>query len=163
MAGTQFLIVLGGGAFLLGLGCVIWMALTKQRGYGIPNWPKVAGRVLNAGVSHLLRETPEGMVSTFTPVIRYEYAVGGVTYTGTRLNFLPQETMTLDSRFEADRLAARYPKDSAVDVFYNAINPKQAALHLPAPVAHNAVLFFGVTNVVMGALVVALGIVLLSR
>lgn len=163
MAGTQFLIVLGGGAFLLGLGCVIWMALSKQRGHGTPNWPKVVGRVLDASVSTLVRETPEGIVTTFTPIVHYEYAVDAEIHTGKRLHFLPSETLTTRSRFEADQIVAQYPENSAVDVYYNAANPKQAALKLPEPVAHNAVLFFGVTNVVTGALIVALGIVLLSR
>lgn len=163
MQGTQFLIVLGSGAFLLGLACIIWIALTKQRGYGTPNWPKVVGRVLDVSVASLVRETPDGIVTTFTPIIRYEYAVAGEIYTARRLNFLPSETLTTRSRFEADRVAGRFPENSTVDVYYNAANPKQAALKLPEPVAHNAVIFYGVTNVVMGTLIVALGIVLLSR
>lgn len=163
MAGTQFLIVLGGGAFLLGLGCVVWMALSKQRGHGTPNWPKVVGRVLDASVSALVRETPEGLETTFTPIIRYEYAVAGEIYTASRLHFLRSETRTTRSPLEAGRVVARYPENSAMDVFYNPANPKQAALILPEPVAHNAVLFYGVTNVVMGVLIAALGIILLSR
>lgn len=163
MVGMQFLIVLGSGAFLLGLAVVIWISITKQRGHGTPNWPKVAGRVLESKVTALERETPEGMVTTYTPLVRYEYAVAGEVYTGRRFAFQPGETVTTKAPVEAARVVAAYPVATKVDVFYNAANPKQAALKLPKPAAHNAVLFFGITNMVMGGVILTLGILLLSR
>jgi hypothetical protein len=161
MAGTQFLIVLGGGALLLGLACVIWIVRSKRRNYGTPNWPRVVGRILDVSVATLARETPAGMVTTFTPMVRYEYAVEGEIYVGQRVHVSRDERLTTQRRSEADRRVARYGVNDPVDVFYNPVVPQQAALVLPRPVAHNAVLFFGVANAVMGALMIVLGIVLL--
>lgn len=161
MVGTQFLIVLGAGALLLGLACVIWIVLSKRRSYGTPNWPRVVGRILDVSVATLARETPAGMVTTFTPMVRYEYAVEGEIYVGQRVHVHRNETLTTPRRSEADRLVARYGVNDPVDVFYNPAVPQQATLIVPRPVAHNAVLFFGVTNAVMGALIIVLGIVLL--
>ncbi|MCJ7736308.1 MAG: DUF3592 domain-containing protein [Anaerolineae bacterium] len=161
MQGTEFLIVLGSGAFLLGLALIIWISVTKRRGYGTPNWPTVAGHVLSSTAVELKRETSAGMVSTFTPIIRYEYEVEGLLHTSARLNFLSDEHRTFKERHAAGQVVAKYPIGASVDVFCNPANPKQAALDVPRPAAHNAVLAYGVTNLVAGALIIALGIVLL--
>ncbi|MGC9521705.1 MAG: DUF3592 domain-containing protein [Anaerolineae bacterium] len=159
----EFLIVLGSGAFLLGLAIIVWIALTKRRGQGTPNWPKVPGTVVAARVVPFEHETPEGDEKTFTPLITYEYRVNGQTFESQRRNFLPGESATYQERSEAEAVVMRYPPGAPVSVSYNPANPKQAALEPPRPVAHNAVLYYGVTNLVAGALIVALGIVLLQR
>ena len=161
MQGTEFLIVLGSGTFLLGLALIIWISVTKRRGYGTPNWPTVTGHVLSATAVEVDRETSNGMVSTFTPVIRYEYEVEGTLHSSARLNFLSDEHRTFEEHRAAGHVVARYPIGAPVDVFYNPANPKQAALDVPKPAAHNAVLAYGVTNLMAGALIIALGIVLL--
>jgi len=161
MQGTEFLIVLGSGALLLGLATIIWISLTKRRGYGTPNWPSIEGQIVSACVSELTRETPEGMVSSFTPVVRYEYALDGEVYQSDRLNILSDEHHTFDDRRLAEDVVAKYRPGAGIDVFYNLANPKQAVLSLPRPSAHNAVLAFGVTNLIAGASVLALGILLL--
>jgi hypothetical protein len=161
MQGTEFLIVLGSGAFLLGLALMIWITVTKRRGHGTPNWPKVEGYVLSATAVELERETSDGMVSTFTPIVRYEYEVVDTRYTSARLNFLSDEHRTFKDRRAAGQVVSKYPAGAAVDVFYNPANPKQAALDVPKPAAHNAVLTYGVTNMIAGALIISLGIVLL--
>ncbi len=161
MQGTEFLIVLGSGVFLLGLAFIIWILDTKRRGYGTPNWPRVVGEVLSATIVELERETPGGMVSTFTPIVQYEYEVDGTLYTSGRSNFLSDEQGTFRDRRAAGQVVDRYPSGASVDVFYNPANAKQAALDVPKPAAHNAVLAFGATNLVAGALIIALGIVLL--
>jgi len=161
MQGTEFLIVLGGGAFLLGLVLIIWISVTKGRGYGTPNWPTATGHVLSSTAVELERETSDGLVSTFIPIIRYEYDVAGTPHTSARLNFLSDEHRTFIDRRAAEQVVAKYPVGASVDVFYNPANPKQAALDVPKPAAHNAVLAYGVTNLIAGALIIALGIVLL--
>lgn len=161
MQGTQFLIVLGSGTFLLGLALTIWISVTKRRGYGTPNWPTVMGRVLSATAVELERETADGLVSTFTPIIRYEYDVAGTRHTTARLNFLSDEQRTFRGSSAAGKVVAGYPVGASVAVFYNPANPRQAALEVPKPTAHNAVLRYGATNIVAGALMIALGIVLL--
>jgi len=161
MQGTEFLIVLGSGTFLLGLALIIWISVTKRRGSGTPNWPTIVGHVLSATAVELEMETSDGLVSTFTPIIRYDYDVAGTLHTSARLNFLSDEHGTFKDRRAAGQVVAKYPIGASVDVFYNPANPKQAALDVPKPAAHNAVLYYGATNLVAGALIIALGIVLL--
>lgn len=154
----EFLIVLGGCAFVLGLGVVIWIVGTKRSHQGTANWPKVTGHMTYAAAVALERETPEGIRRTFTPVLRYTYTVEGVEYEAGKRNFLPSESATYADRRNAEAVVDRYAAGSVVDVFYNPANPKQAVLEIPAPSAHQAVLFYGVTHLVMGVLIVALGI-----
>jgi hypothetical protein len=157
----EFLIVLGSFAFLLGLAFMIWIIGVKRNHQGTANWPKVVGRMTYANIAILERETAEGIHRTFTPVLSYDYAVEGVAYTARKRNVLPAEQATYTDRRRAEMIVARYAAGSVVDVYYNPANPKQALLEVPKPKAHQAVLSYGVTHVVMGALVIALGILLL--
>ncbi|MGC9469388.1 MAG: DUF3592 domain-containing protein [Anaerolineae bacterium] len=157
----EFLIVLGSGVALLGLAFLIWIVVTKHREQGTPNWPSVQGEILESKVVPFERETPEGRERTFTPLIRYRYTVGEQRYTSANLNFLPDTAATYDVKAKAESVAAHYPAGSPVSVFYNPSNPGQAALEIPRPAAHNAVLFFGITNLIVGLAIIALGIVLL--
>jgi len=161
MQGTEFLIVLGSGAFLLGLATIIWISQTKRLGYGTPNWPAVPGRVISVGVSELTRETSDGMVSSFTPIVTYEYELDGVAYRSERLNALSDVHRTFANRPSAASVIVAYAPETPVDVYYNPANPKQALLNPPKPIAHNAVQSFGVTSLIIGALIIALGILLL--
>lgn len=159
--GTEFLIVLGSGVFCLGVLVVSWILLTGRRGHGTPNWPRAAGEILNAKVVPFERETSDGIERTFTPLITYRYRVGDHTYTSKRLNFISDDTPTKRDRAAATSVVIRYPTGAAVKVFYNPANPKQAALEVPRPAAHRAVLLYGLTDVVMGLAILVLGIVLL--
>jgi hypothetical protein len=158
----EFLIVLGGCAFLLGLALIIWMIGIQRSHQGTANWPKVKGRITYARVAVLERETPKGIERTFTPVLRYRYAVAGAEYEASKRNFLPLEQATYTDRRGAEVVVDRYAAGSVVDVFYNPANPQQAVLEIPSPRAHRAVLSYGVTHLVMGALIIALGIWQLS-
>ena len=157
----EFLIVLGSGAFVLGLAFVVWIAVTKQRGQGTANWPHVKGQVVGAEVVPLERETSSGMQRTFTPIVAYVYEVEGQSYRARNVDFLPDTSATYRSREGAQAAIAEYSEGSTVDVFHNPANPKQAALEVPKPTAHNAVLFYGVVNMVAGAIIIAIGILLL--
>jgi len=161
MRGAVFLIVLGSGAFLLGLAYVIWISVIKRQGSGVANWPHVTGVVTQSVVTALDRETPSGVQRTFTPLIVYTYQVGEQAYVSQKRNVLPATTATFEMPAKADAVVARYPAGATVDVFYNPANPKQAVLEAPRPAAHNAVLFFGLANLVLGAAIIALGVVLL--
>jgi hypothetical protein len=161
MDGVQFLIVLGSGVALLGLAFIIWMAVFKQRHYGTPNWPYVEGEVIASRVVPFAREVSSGIEYTFTPVVEYRYTVSGLPYTSQNLSFVPGASVSTHELLQATSVVSRYPAGSWVPVYYNPANPKQAALTVPKPVAHNAVLFYGITNLVAGIAIIALGIVLL--
>ena len=50
---------------------------------------------------------------------------------------------------------------SEVKVRYNPNFPQQAALNVPKPMGHNGNLLYGIVNVVMGALMIVLAVVLM--
>jgi hypothetical protein len=157
----EFLIVLGSGAFALGLALVIWIALVRRRGQGSPNWPSTVGMVSTANVAPMERETPRGVERTFTPVVTYTYTVAGQPYESRQRNLLPDESATYQDPAMAWHAIAKYPVGAAVKVYHNPINPKQAVLEIPKAVAHHAVLLYGVTSMVVGAAIIVLGVLLL--
>jgi hypothetical protein len=157
----EFLIVLGSGTFILGLAFVIWIAVTKRRGYGPPNWPSTAGNVVSAHIVPLERETPQGFDRTYTPVLAYTYSVAGQSYTGRLRNLLPKDSATYQDPARALRAIAKYPAGAPVKVHYNPSNPMQAILEIPKAVAHNTVLLYGITTMLAGAAIIVSGILLL--
>ncbi len=161
MEGVQFLIVLGVGVALLGLAFIIWMVVWKRRQHGTPNWPYVPGEVTASRVVPFAREGAYGTDHTYTALVEYRYTVAGLPYTANTRNFLPNAPATTRDLLKAAGVVSRYPEGTAVRVYYNPANPKQATLEVPKPVAHNAVLFYGIANLIAGAAIAALGIVLL--
>ncbi|MGC9350342.1 MAG: DUF3592 domain-containing protein, partial [Anaerolineae bacterium] len=146
-----FLIVLGSGAFILGLAYIIWISVVKHRSQGTPNWPKVTGTIVRARVYAFEHETPQGIKRTYTPLVSYTYEAGGQVYTAVERNVLPYYQATHDKLQTAEDVVAQYPVGSEVPIYYNPANPKQSLLELPKPAAHNAVLYFGLANALMGA------------
>ena len=161
MAGVRFLIVLGGGVALLGLAFIIWMVVWKQRQHGTPNWPYVQGDVIASRVVPFAREAAYGTDHTYTTLLEYRYTVDGLPYTSNTQNFLPDKPATTRNLLRATGIVSLYPEGSVVRVYYNPANPKQATLEVPKPVAHNAVLFYGITNLIAGIAITVLGIMLL--
>jgi len=156
----EFLIVLGAGVIILGIGCIIATIRVKRGGQGIPNWPDVTGTVVDAFVYHHERKTTESTTETFTPVIEYTYSVRGQAYTSSKQGISPYFARSYQDRGQAEAVVRAYPVNSAVTVRYNPSNPKQAVLKAPKALAHNAVLLYGVVNVLMGIGAIALAFVI---
>ena len=156
-----FLIVLGGGAFILGLAYIVWIVVTKRHSQGTPNWPKVTGTVVRSRVYTFEHETSQGQERTYTPLVTYSYGVRGEVYTSAARDVWPYYRATTLNLQGAVSVISKYPDGSRVSVYYNPANPKQSLLEVPKPAAHNAVLYYGLANVIMGAAIVALSIVLL--
>ncbi len=156
-----FLIFLGSGAVLLGLAFVIWVISIKRRAQGIANWPRGEGQIVQADVAFLDHETPSGIERTYTPVVAYTYDVAGQSYRSSRLSFLPDSSGTFTDAGRAQELIAPYPVGSRIEVTYNPANPKQSVLKAPRPIAHNAVLLYGLVVALAGGGIIALGILLL--
>lgn len=157
-----FLIIFGACVFTLGAAYAVWILVTKHRDRGTGNWPQTDGWVEAAFVYEHERETSEGIIRSYTPVVRYKYRLDGQTYVSKRRNFLPYDTQTFENRLDAETVVAKYTPDRTemIPVYYNPNNPKQAVLELPKPRAHNATLLYGVTNVLCGIAMIVLGIVL---
>lgn len=155
-----FLIVLGAGAVILGVGCIVAMIITKRARQGISNWDAVTGTVLDAFVYHHKRQTNETTTVTHTPMIKYIYVVSGETYMSFKRDTLPYYAASAYDLGEANAIVQSYPVNSAVPVYYNPNNPKQAVLKIPKAFANNTILLYGIVNVLVGGGIIALGIVL---
>jgi hypothetical protein len=120
----------GAGAWAL------WRAWTARR------WPSVPGKVVTVDV-----RWSGVMARGAHPVIRYEYAVGGVVREGSRLG-LGAEVGRASER-SARAAAGNLAPGDPVTVFYNPRRPDDAALRPGASVADIVLLVIGV--VVLGA------------
>jgi hypothetical protein len=155
-----FLIVLGAGAVILGVGCIVAMIRTKRALQGVPNWDTITGTVLEAFVYRHTRRTTDETRITFTPRVKYMYEIAGEPYTSSKLDTLPYYVTSACDSAEAQTIIQKYPVDSAVTVYYNPNNPKQAMLKVPKAFANRTILLYGIVNVLLGGAIIALGIVL---
>ncbi|MEJ5309740.1 MAG: DUF3592 domain-containing protein [Anaerolineae bacterium] len=156
-----FLIIFGACLIVFGAVYVISTIVTKRSFQGTANWPKAAGEVLRAFVYRHERRTPKETSITYTPVVEYAYTVGEHRYTSGKRDFAPYDCATFTDERKAREIVAAFPAGKAVTVRYNPVVPAQAALKVEKPKMHNTVLLFGVVNVVMGVLMIALAVVLM--
>lgn len=156
-----FLIVLGGWVIVLGLVCIISTIKIKRDGQGIANWPKVGGVVTESFIYTHERKLLERTAVVYTSTLAYTYVVDGKMYTAHKRAPGPDVENSSSLRAKAGALIANLPVGKAVRVYYNPNAPDQSLLHVSRPIAHNSVLLFGMTNMVMGVLVVALAVVLM--
>ena len=155
-----FLIVLGVATIIFGLGCIISTIKLKRAGQGISNWPIVGGIVKHSFVYPHARRTLEHAEETHTPVSIYEYVVDGKSYKSSKRAPVPYLENTVDLSEKADAMLANLPDGTVVRVRYNPHAPDQSVLHVSRPIAHNAVGWFGFTNIVMGVLSIVLALIL---
>lgn len=155
----EFLIVLGACVIVLGIAYLVTTILIKRSFQGAGNWPKTTGEVLRAFVYRHERKTTAETAVTYTPVVEYAYTVDGARYTSQRRDFSPSQSYRDES--VAAQIVADAPVGSTVKVRYNPNFPQQAVLKAPRPVGHNTVLIYGAVNIVMGALMIVLAVVLM--
>jgi hypothetical protein len=106
-------------SLFLGIAALIAAPVRQVR-----RWPITTGRVL----SHDIRIKSAGGGTTARahyPIVRYAYSVRGVEYNG---NALSHGSTTGGGRGFAEKVLARYPIGSAVEVRYNPDKPEEAAL-----------------------------------
>lgn len=93
---------------------VAWRA--RSRGAASTSWPTVRARILTAELKRVKH--------SFLPVITYQYAVDGKSYTGSRVVFRSSH----GNEAEGKRLIEAYPVNSDRNVHYNPANPADAVL-----------------------------------
>lgn len=158
----EFLIALGAGAILWGIGCLVAFFMTRRRQQGIPNWPTVQGTMIEAFVYAHTRQTTEAAMTTYTPTLAYAYTLAGTAYTASALDAAPYTERSYRKRARAEEIVRGRPVGSPVTVYYNPVAPSQTVLTRPRPVAHRTVLWYGIANILVGSGAVALGILLLA-
>ncbi len=156
----NFLLVFGIGMFLLGL-VYLGLFLFSRRAKQLPgDWPQTQGKVKAAYIYRHLRWLPDRADATYTPVVEYAYTVQDVPYTSRRIDFKPYPYTTCDDVEPAQAIIAKYPVGGVVNVHYNPFGPTQAVLEAAKPVGYWRDLTAGLLGIGLGALLIALALLL---
>ena len=95
-----------------------WFLVRKQRLVGAStSWHKTNGIVRDIAVG----DDPDASASV---AIRYDYAVDGKTYSGSRVRFFD----TYRNKAATNEVTERYRPGVSVTVYYDPANPQQAVL-----------------------------------
>jgi Protein of unknown function (DUF3592) len=119
-------------SFCFGLGALMMFFAARRYAKQAVRWPSVRGRIVESRVESF-SEYRDGHRSVFyRPVVEYAYAVHGLELHGNQIKLM---TQLAGSESMAQRMAAKYPVDSAVDVHYDPADPTTSALENPTGAA----------------------------
>lgn len=120
-------------------GLLIFMSIVEGRkGKASLQWPSVQGTVLS---SELVLDS-SGEASTYTPTVTYAYVVNGRPLTCAKVQY---------SSTTSKKVLAKYPKGSAVQVFYDPQAPSTAVLERGG--STRGMMFGGIAVAVGGCLI----------
>jgi Protein of unknown function (DUF3592) len=91
-------------------------------------WPIVGGIVVDSRVQTSKRRRGRSKSLTYMPVVEYSFRVNGQEFRGRQIG---PDDQAEDTLADAEKVAARFPKKSAVSVYYDAGNPGDAMLEKP--------------------------------
>ena len=91
-------------------------------------WPIVRGIVVDSRVETSNRRRGRSKDLIYTPIVEYSYRVNGQEFRGRQIG---PDDQAADTLADAEKVAARFPKGSAVSVYYDAGNPGDAMLEKP--------------------------------
>ena len=123
---------------LMGLGTVIivgtiwYFVYASQRAWAAEEWPVAEGRVLANRVDFSQSTDDDGdTVTSYVPVVTFEYPVGGRRYRSERLYLNERETFDMDS--DARAFLYQYRPGTELEVYYNPADPSDAAVIIEGP------------------------------
>jgi hypothetical protein len=120
-----FLVIFGG----LGIAFMVIAVVSRRKAQTSQSWPTVAARVLASEVKEHVRHDSDNQTQfSYEPVVEYNYAVGGPTYTCRRIAYGANSF----GRGQAQKMIERYPVGSVVTARYNPANPTEAVLETTA-------------------------------
>jgi hypothetical protein len=128
----------GGGRFVViatGFGLLALMLFEGSR-YGAKTgsaWPTVRGKVVDSGTESYRARVNKTRVTSYAPVVEYAYVVNGHEYRSRQIKL--DESASDETQVDAEKIAARYPKDNEVEVHYDPASPGNAALERPTGIA----------------------------
>ncbi|MCX7975763.1 MAG: DUF3592 domain-containing protein [Bellilinea sp.] len=145
--------------FLLFAGIGVWLILryqkNKEKAWQSLNWPKTSGRVIESRIAEHESEDEDGHVtSTYSPVVRYEYQVNGVAYTGGKIAV--GGVVAISNKKKVQQTIDQYPEGKLVVVYYNPQNPAEAVLE--TRIAGKAELIAGIILIGIGLSILCLGV-----
>ncbi|CCD92841.1 conserved membrane hypothetical protein [Bradyrhizobium sp. ORS 375] len=142
---------------LFGFGAVALASYWKlrQERTASRSWPTTAGRIKRSGVTVEItrRENDRGREveeERFRIIIEYSYAVGGRSFHSTHWNW--GWTALYSDRPSAEAIAAKYPANSDVAVYYDPNQPETAVLDPTNKSGVSAPLWVGLVLIAIGAL-----------
>ena len=144
----------GLGLFVAGLGVVmVWWGLTRRSQanaltLAAQAWPVASGSITAADIFRSGR----GRYATFSPLVRYDYEVGGRRYSGDRLRV---GYARVGSMVAARRMLEPYPVGASVPVRYDPADPASSLLDLTTSSAP-------LLTAVIGGLLALFGLVIVA-
>jgi hypothetical protein len=115
-------------ALCFGLAVLLFFRASLRSSRQAAGWPIVRGTVTESGVEPV-EETDDGTTrTTWLPAVEYRYRVGGVEYFSRQIKL---GVAVSAGKGYAEKVAARYPRGSEVDVRYDPADPGSAALENP--------------------------------
>jgi hypothetical protein len=122
---TTLLITLA--MFAAGIFFILWGGYEIMAGYASKKWPSAEGKITSSYVQKQVRSIEDSSKKpTYYPKVRYQYSVGGKSYTGDRINFSGGEGGEKKSKSQA--VVDRYPSGQKVIVYYDPKHPDKAVL-----------------------------------
>jgi len=140
----------------VGFGLAWFARRTWKLASASQTWPKTTGKVLRSYVEESEHtDQQDNTVTMYHAQVRYEFEVDGLRYEGQRIQFGgPAGTGVIA---KAQAIAARYPVDSAVDVYYDPVNPSMCTLDRTfSYVGVGLMMGMGIFFIIVGAVVFVL-------
>jgi hypothetical protein len=144
--------------FGFGLLMLLFFYAARRSAKAAATWPSVRGKIVKSEVEEYQeRDDDDGRTTWHTayrPAVEYAYAVNGREHRGNQIN----HAMTVSAgRGYAEKVAAKYPVGSEVDVHYDPNNPSTSALRT-AGGAGATWIIFGAALIVFALAAALLGV-----
>lgn len=132
---------------VLGIGMVLWGVTQRAKANAVVGaaqaWPTATGTMI---ATDILRGGTNRH-PTFSPLVRYEYDIGGRKYSGDRLR---PGYVKVGSRRAAERMLQAYPVGAGVPVRYDPADPNSSLLELKTSSAPLLTAVVGAALILLG-------------
>jgi hypothetical protein len=108
---------------------VLWFFFASRRmSKAAADWPFVPGKIVSSGTESYEKIEDGRSTTYYVPAVEFAYRVHGIEY---RSRQIKRAISISGSQSYAERVAARYPQGSSVEVHYDPGDPTNAALENP--------------------------------
>jgi len=143
---------------VLGIVFLAVALVSRQKAQTSQRWHTAAARVLASEVKEHVRHDSDNQTQfSYEPVVEYNYAVGGQTYTSRRIAYGANSF----GRGQAQKMIEQYQVGSTVTARYNPANPAEAVLESKAAGA-TLFLILGIVFLALCAVSGCLSVVLIA-
>jgi hypothetical protein len=115
-------------AACFGLAALMLFLAARRRSKAAQGWPSVRGTIVRSEVEEFWDRTDGHSSKSYRAAVEFAYQVRGRDYRGNQIKL---GVAVSGSRPAAEKVTAKYPAGSVVDVHYDPANPGTAALENP--------------------------------